>query len=145
MLERMSFEDLPDDWPDLPLDDARLIEDVLDLFVSMRARFDGALLFLLCDESRRALQPILVDEIDVAPPPDSDLMLDNLVTAIVDARADLSVLVAVARPGRLRAFPCDHAWAQCISRACADRLPVIGIHLVTPRGSLPIQAEPLVA
>jgi hypothetical protein len=141
----MSFQDLPEDWPDLPLDDARLVEDVLDLFVSMQVRHDGGLLFLVCDEQRRLLQPILVDEIEMSPPEDTALMLDNLVTAIVGARADLSVLVAIARPGRLRIFPCDDAWAGHVVGACADRLPVLGVHLVTPRGSLRIPAEPVAA
>ena len=134
----MSFEDLPDDWRDRPLDDSQLIADVLDLFVSMKARYEGALLVLVCDESRRLLQSILVEEIALDPPPDTDVMLNNLLTAVLGARADSSILVALARPGPLRVGARDRAWIGFITSGCRDRLPLLGIHLVTPRGSLPI-------
>ena len=63
-------------------------------------------------------------------------------TTVVSARTDMCVLAAVARPGRLRVLPGDQAWAQRIVWACADRLPLIGVHLVTPKGVLAIEAEP---
>jgi hypothetical protein len=56
----MSFEDLPSDWPDIPLAAPTHIADVLDLFVSMQTRLDGALLVLVCDSLRRPVQPILL-------------------------------------------------------------------------------------
>ena len=141
----MSFKDLPANWPELPLDDSRLIRDVLDLFVSMKTRYDGALVVLMCDANRRITQPILVDEIELNPPADSDVMLNNLVVAILGACAESCVLVALARPGPLRVGARDAAWARFIEEACSDRLPLLGVHLVTPRGSLPLSAAPSVA
>ena len=61
MMLRMSFDDLPDNWPELPLTDQRLLADVLDLVVSEQSRRDGALYVLLCDENARLLQPIAID------------------------------------------------------------------------------------
>ena len=141
----MSFKDLPANWPELPLDDSRLIRDVLDLFVSMKTRYDGALVVLMCDANRRITQPILVDEIELNPPADTDVMLNNLVVAILGACAESCVLVALARPGPLRVGARDAAWARFIEEACSDRLPLLGVHLVTPRGSLPLSAAPTVA
>ena len=142
----MSFRDLPEGWQDKPLETDRLMADVLDLFVSNQARYDGALVFLLCDESRRLKAPVQVDDVDVSPGPDSELMLANLVTAIMQAGdGRLSALVGIARPGRLRIFPGDVAWADRIEHACRDRVPIMGIHLMTPRGSLRLKADPLVA
>jgi hypothetical protein len=134
----MSFEDLPDNWGDLPLDNSHLIADVLDLFVSMKVRYEGALMVLVCDERRRLLQSILVEEIELDPPPDTDVMVGNLVTAVLAACADSSILVALARPGPLRVGARDRAWIGYIAAACEDRLPLLGVHLATPRGSLPI-------
>ncbi|HRY10118.1 MAG: hypothetical protein H6528_02340 [Actinobacteria bacterium] len=141
----MSFEDLPKGWQELPLDDDKLIHDVLDLFVSMRDRYDGTLFVLLCDEDRRVVQPIVVEEVERLPPPDSDIMLGNLVTAIRGVREDLCALVAIARPGPLRVFGFDEQWAGFIERAFTDRVPLLGIHLVTPSGSVSLRPQPMVA
>ena len=111
----------------------------------MTTRYDGALVVLLCEANRRIVQPILVDEIDLDPPADSDVMLNNLVVAILGACAESCVLVALARPGPLRVGARDAAWARFIEEACSDRLPLLGVHLVTPRGSLPSSAAPSVA
>ena len=143
--EGMSFEDLPENWRELPLDDDRLVRDVLDLFVSMKARYHGALVVLMCNANRRIVQPIQVDEIELNPPADTDVMLNNLVVAILGASAESCVLVALARPGPLRVGARDEAWARFIEGACRDRLPLIGVHLVTPRGSLPMSAAQSVA
>ena len=111
----------------------------------MTTRYDGALVVLLCEANRRIVQPILVDEIDLDPPADSDVMLNNLVVAILGACAESCVLVALARPGPLRVGARDAAWARFIEEACGDHLPLLGVHLVTPRGSLPSSAAPSVA
>ncbi len=137
----MSFEDLPDNIREIPLTDSTLIADVLDLFVSMQDRLDGALLLLLCDEERRILQPIMVHEIEVAPPPDTVEMLTNLMNSVQHAFPGATALMAVARPGRLRVFPGDDRWARSIEQAASGRVPLIGVHLITPTGSLPI-SEP---
>jgi hypothetical protein len=141
----MSFDDLPEGWQDRPLDGDQLIEDVLDLFISMRDRYAGTLLVLLCDKQRRLVQSVLVEEIQFFPPPDMEGMFGNLVRAVEEVGEDLGVLVALARPGSLRVRPSDDAWARIVTRGCAGRLPLLGMYLVTPRGSVPIRADPLVA
>lgn len=141
----MSFKDLPEGWQEMPLDDDKLIHDVLDLFVSMRDRNAGSLLFLLCDQDRRIVQPVLVEEVERVPPSDSDIMLGNLVTAIRSAGEDLCALAAIARRGPLRVFGFDEEWAGLIERAFAGSVPLLGIHLVTPGGSVPLPSQPMVA
>ncbi len=140
----MSLRDLPENWQDMPLDDEQRMVDVLDLFVSNRARYDGSLFFLVCDEGSRVRAPIQIDEVTRSPLPDSDEMLENLVMAITNVGLELRALVAIARPGPLRVRPSDESWAQLIRRACGDRVPLMGIHLLTPQGSLPIP-EPCAA
>ena len=80
----MSLRDLPENWQDMPLDDEQRMVDVLDLFVSNRARYDGSLFFLVCDEGSRVRAPIQIDEVTRSPLPDSDEMLENLVMAITN-------------------------------------------------------------
>lgn len=134
----MSFEDLPANMREIPLSDPVFIADVLDLFVSMQDRYDGGLLLLLCDDERRVVQPVMIHDIEVAPPPDTVEVLTNLMTGIADLIPGITVLAAVARPGRLRVFPGDEHWARVIHRAAAGTVELIGVHLVTPAGSLPI-------
>jgi len=44
----MTFQDLPADWPTMPLTDPRITDDVLDLVISVRDRDQGALHVLMC-------------------------------------------------------------------------------------------------
>jgi hypothetical protein len=53
-------------------------------------------------------------------------------------RPDATVLCAVARQGSLEITPADHAWAHRVEEAFAGQLELIGVHLVTLDGSLPI-------
>ena len=76
----MSFRDLPQDWPDIPLTDPTHTADVLDIFVSMKTRMNGGLLVLVCDPLRRPLQPVLVEDFGSRPPEDGDQALKNLAT-----------------------------------------------------------------
>lgn len=57
----MRFEDLPENWTSLPLDDAPLAAGVIDLVVGHRDRQSDTLLLLPCDEYDIALpSPILL-------------------------------------------------------------------------------------
>ncbi|HQR79392.1 MAG TPA: hypothetical protein PLT68_04150 [Actinomycetota bacterium] len=133
----MTFEDVPDNLGELPLDDPTLIADVLDLFVTRQMCDDGALLVLICDQQRRLIQPMVIEDIEVCPPDDALLMLDNLVQPLTQVRG-ATLLIALARPGRLSVCACDIGWAEVIGTACAGRVELIGMHLVTASGSLPI-------
>ncbi len=143
--EVMTFEDLPENWAEQPLRNEELAADVLDLFVGLQARLDGALMVLLCDEQYRLLQPIQIDGIELYPPADTPQMLDNLVTALADAYPGASALMAVARPGALRIRTGDEQWAQQLTRACQDRVRLLGIHVVTPDGSREVPPPSMVA
>ncbi len=65
------FRDPPEHWPTIPLTDPDHLANVLDLFVTLEARSIGALIILICDEARRPLQPLQIDEIPRRPPADT--------------------------------------------------------------------------
>ena len=60
MLCRMTFEDLPPDWPSRPLSDALLACDVLDLCVSHADRLQTGLCVLVLRPDLTLAQPIFV-------------------------------------------------------------------------------------
>ncbi|MCB0904755.1 MAG: hypothetical protein KDC17_11260 [Actinobacteria bacterium] len=134
----MSFRDLPQDWPDIPLTDPTHTADVLDIFVSMKTRMNGGLLVLVCDPLRRPLQPVLVEDFGSRPPEDGDQALKNLATSIAEAVPGATVLCAIARRGGLSITADDRAWRTAITRGFADHAPLIGVHVVTPDGSRPV-------
>ena len=100
MMHRMSFDDLPDNWPELPLTDQRLLADVLDLVVSEQSRRDGALYVLLCDEHARLMQPMAIDLLEAPADPDARR---QLMASVIDVTKHLgekgSYVVAIARRG----------------------------------------------
>lgn len=51
----MRFEELPENWTTLPLDDAPLAAGVIDLVLGYRDRLNDSLLVLPCDQSDIAL------------------------------------------------------------------------------------------
>ena len=134
----MSFEDLPDDWQHLPLTDPDHVADVLDLFVNMQARFDGAILVLVCDEEHKPLQPIQIDDVNSVDPDQMRELLPGLATTITEANPAATVLIAIARDGSLGISQRDQLWSRCLHEAFSAQLPVIGVHLVTPDGSRPL-------
>jgi hypothetical protein len=136
----MSFEDLPADWPATPLTDAAHITDVLDLFVSMQARFDGALFILVCDDQRRPVQPIQIDDVRGGPPSDMRGVMLQMADTIAEAQPEATVLCAIARRGVPMVRRSDLAWRDCLMSAFGEHLPVIGVHVVTPEGSRLIHA-----
>ena len=59
----MRFEQLPENWSDLPLDDAPLAAGVIDLLIGHRDRHRDTMLILPCDEYDVDLpSPILVGD-----------------------------------------------------------------------------------
>src|SRR5690606_25765489 len=57
---RMSFSDLPRDWPTRSLADPTFAADVLDLCVTDADRMTGGLSFLLCRADGSLAQPVFV-------------------------------------------------------------------------------------
>ena len=136
----MSYKDLPKGWPDQPVTEH--IEDVLDLFVDMQARVRGALMILVCDERHHAVQPIMLEDMpkDIVTD-DLEGPLERLAHTIADGFPGATALVALARTGPSRVTMRDRAWAAAISRAFSGQVELIGVHSITPRGSLRIEPE----
>lgn len=82
----MSFQDLPPNIRALPLTDAQLAADVVDLMIGERDRSRGCIGIMLCDSAFRGLQPVVVNDI----PEDTPLEgLQNL----------LGLLLPIIEPG----------------------------------------------
>lgn len=65
----MRFDDLPENWTTLPLDDALLAAGVIDLIVGYRDRLHNSLLILPCDEYDVGLRaPMVVGDVDWSEP-----------------------------------------------------------------------------
>ena len=136
----MGFEDLPDDWPDRPLTDPQLLADVLDLTVSYRDRVTGAIGVLVCDQEQRLLVPAVIGELDdVAPDADRSEGLGNFVSAVVDGIGSdgepLGLHFSIARRHGLSISSDDVRWRDAAVAACAGRVTLLGVHLVTTEGS----------
>jgi hypothetical protein len=133
----MSFQDLPDNVADLPITDPAILDDMLDLFVSAASREAGALYLLLCDGENRVVVPIVVDDMPVQCREDeAERLLDSFVTSAATLRADLGVMLAIARPGSPEARRPDRLWLTVAERVCDRRdVRLLGVHVVTPAGS----------
>lgn len=138
----MSFDDLPDDWPDRPLTDPRLVADVLDLIVSDADRRSGALAVLLCDGAARLVQPGIIGDLDdAATEEDRCLALGSFVRGLSTSFGRCaSILFALARADGLSVTPDDRAWARAARDACGDDVRLLGFHLVTRHGSREVPA-----
>lgn len=83
----MRFEELPENWTSLPLDDAPLAAGVIDLVIGHRDRLRDTLLLLPCDEYDFGLpSPILVSEVE-------------WLTPSLARRETMSVLSQIPAPG----------------------------------------------
>jgi hypothetical protein len=146
-MEVMSFDDLPDDWADRPLDDPKLVADVLDLVVLDRDRLARSLAVLLCDERHRLLQPCLISDPDYLASEDERFhALRNIIVAFeLFADGKGSLLVALARRDGLSIRADDHVWARAAQRACTGDVELLGVHVVTMDGSREVPRERRVA
>jgi hypothetical protein len=137
----MTFEDLPADWPDRPLDDPLLVTDVLDLCVSMADRAAGAIVFLLCDPEGRLAQPVAIGEL---PPRFTVAECEHAIEVMVQAMdGHGSLHVAIARRDGLTITEDDRVWAAAASRVTGDRVQLLGVHVVTMTGSrtVPVRGQ----
>ena len=60
----MSFQDLPDDWPEHPITDPAIFIDVVDLMATVADREAGAIYVLVCYPSGHLAQPCVITELD---------------------------------------------------------------------------------
>jgi hypothetical protein len=137
----MNFENLPADWPTIPLTDPEHIADVLDIFVGVRDRTVGSLLILICDELRRPMQPVIIHDIHARDAGGDHQHLAHLAEHLANLKPDATVLCAVARQGRTRVTRTDRLWARSLGRAFAGRLELLGVHVITLDGTVPIPAQ----
>ena len=69
MLDGMRFDELPRNWPSLPLDDRRIAAGVIDLVLGRGERLNRSLLVLPCDRSGTAIPaPCVISEVDWPSP-----------------------------------------------------------------------------
>ncbi|MDP9397467.1 MAG: hypothetical protein M3P96_06400 [Actinomycetota bacterium] len=129
----MSFDDLPENWAERPLDEPGLVADVLDLVVSEADRRAGALAVLICDDQGRLLQPCVVSPL---PPAPSEGEREHAVRMFAGAVGPGgSLLLAIARRDGLSLTDDDHGWAAAARRACGAEVRLLGVHVVTAGGS----------
>ena len=136
----MTFNDLPENWPTLPLTDPAHVADVLDVFVDLQARASGSLLLLLCDDLRRPIQPILIDSIDERRPHRAGGSSPAWPTRWQAARRSprfcaRSPVAMVCRPRST-----TDAGDESSRKHSRGRVELLGVHLVTFDGSVPIGA-----
>jgi hypothetical protein len=133
----MTFQDLPADWPSMPLTDPRITDDVLDLMVSGRDRDQGAIILLLCDPADRLIQPCAVGELDDSQEAWTHReIIEPFAQALENLEPEGSILVAIARSHGLAISDDDRAWHQAAIDGCrASGVRLLGVHVVTHSGS----------
>ncbi len=126
----MSFQDLPPNIRALPLTDAQLAADVVDLMIGERDRSRGCIGIMLCDSAFRGLQPVVVNDIPEDTPLEGLQNLLGLLLPIIEPGG--GVLVGRGRPHGAVPTDTDRAWHQATIDACAAAgVRLLGYHLVT--------------
>lgn len=127
----MSYEDLPEDWPERPVTDPELTHNILDLVVRMEDRMRGAVVFLVCDEADRLLQPFCVTDItEGMPPHERAELFGRLAQAIGEGAGGL--MVCRARPGPATPTDDDRDWHQhALDALRGSGARLLGFHVAT--------------
>jgi hypothetical protein len=138
----MTYDDLPQNWPELSLTEPRLVADVLDLMVGPDDRQAGCIAVLACDSGVRLIQPMVIDDAPRACEPD---LMRRAVDIVVEALADVeragTLIIAFGRPDGLSVTADDRAWAAAAVEALEGTAwSLSSAHVVTPAGSRPIPA-----
>lgn len=118
----MTFENLPPNFRDLPLDDPALRADAVDLFVSHADRESGCLALVFLDDDRRVTAPVVVNEMGPATPEQLGLVLGKVVG---DLRPP-GLVVAIGRTGSPLFSDVDRACHQVVVDGCRD----LGVELL---------------
>lgn len=139
-LDGMTFEDLPDDWPQRPVTDPALFDDVVDLVVSERDRARGALYVLLCGEGGQLLQPCAVTDLGPGCEPDPRL-IEPFAEGLVRQCPDGGLVVVVARCGAPAPRDTDVRWARAAEAVCNHwDARLLAAAVATPIGVLRLTA-----
>ena len=137
----MNFENLPKNWDEAPVDRPDRIADLLDLFVTDRARDSGALLILICDARGYLLAPCIVEAVPgELTEEECRHALSGFIQAVRDDHVAGAVLIAVGRADGLSLTDTDRRWRSAAEELCGDDIRVLGVHLITRHGTRPIAA-----
>ncbi len=128
----MSFDDLPHDWSDLPLDTPGLGADVADLVVGVADRESGCIALLLTDARLRLVHPMVVTEV---PEDGGHASVPGHLDTVLQLQRELGgALGAVrGRPGSFLLTDADRRWHEAVLAACRRHdVPLFGAWLATP-------------
>lgn len=124
----MTFDDLPENFRDLPLDDPVLRADAIDLFVGYLDRTRGCFAVLLLDEAHRVVQPIVITEMGEVDPPALAGPLRTLLTEVCPP----AIVGALGRPGSPLFTDTDRACHQVLTDLCRELgVPLLGTYVAT--------------
>ncbi len=128
----MSFDDLPQNWSDLPLDTPGLAADVADLVVGHVDRVAGCIGLVLTSADLTMGQPAIISDVhDAVRPDDLRPALDHLCTLLAETGGAL--LFVRGREGSVRFSDYDRRWHQMAIEACrAADVRLIAAFLATP-------------
>ena len=140
----MSFEDLPRDWSQRPLDTPGLAADVADLVVGERDRLGGCVGLLLTSAGLTMSQPLLVSDVDdTVQPEEFHPYLEQLSSMVAESGGAL--VFVRGRPGSVLFTDTDRRWHQVAIDGCrAGGARLVGAFLATP-GTVRSFPEPLAA
>ncbi len=128
----MTFDGLPPNWPDLPLDTPGLAADVADLVVGHVDRVAGCIGLVLTDAYLTMGQPAVISDVDDTVRPDQlRPALDHLCALLVDTGG--AMLFVRGRDGSVRFSDADRRWHQAAIDACGGAgVRLLGAFLATP-------------
>ena len=128
----MTFEDLPDNWSDLPLDTPGLAADVADLVVGYRDRIGGCIGLVLTRADLTMAQPAVVSDLDDSVPPEQLGPFLGQLAAMVSEAGGALVFVR-GRDGSVLLSDTDRRWHQLVLEVCRARgVRLVGAFLATP-------------
>lgn len=129
----MSFQDLPDDWPEHPITDPAIFIDVVDLMATVADREAGAIYVLVCYPSGHLAQPCVITELDEQAFGNKAALFEPF-TRLTDTLDGCALVVIVARPGRRQTVDSDREWHEAAARVCRDAgMPLLAVAVATPQ------------
>ena len=128
----MSFDDLPDNWADLPLDTPGLAADVADLVVGHRDRMGGCIGLVLTGADLSMAQPAVINDVDDTVRPEELRPFLEQLCAMV-AQTGGALLFVRGRDGSVLLTDADRRWHQLAIDACrVAGVSLVGAFLATP-------------
>ncbi|KRE41455.1 hypothetical protein [Knoellia sp. Soil729] len=125
----MTFDDLPQNFRDLSLDDPVLRSDAIDLFVSLADREAGSFTIVLLDDGHRVLQPVVISELGEAEPAEVVASLRRVLSELDTG----GIVAALGRDGSPLFSDRDRTFHQLTVDLCRDLgLDLLGFYLAAP-------------